>query len=61
MANKKDYDWLDDPFNDRKDQKPQTGCSGFAIGAIILVFVLVIALGYFIIGSFGALAEIFAA
>ncbi|MEG0503408.1 MAG: hypothetical protein RR547_02065 [Raoultibacter sp.] len=60
MAKKDDYDWLDDPFNDHKNHKPQGGCSGVALVAVVLVFVLIIVLGFFVLGSVGAISDMFA-
>lgn len=57
---KEDYDWLDDPFDERKNQKPQGGCSGIAVAAMILVVVLVVVLGFVVIGSLGAIGDVFA-
>ncbi|MEG0322434.1 MAG: hypothetical protein RR619_00440 [Raoultibacter sp.] len=60
MAKKEDYDWLDDPFNEHKNNKPHGGCSSAAIVAVVLVFVLIIVLGFFILSSIGAISDIFA-
>lgn len=60
MAKKEDYDWLDDPFNEHKNSKPRGGCSGVALVAVVLVFVLIIVLGFFVLGSIGAISDIFA-
>lgn len=61
MARKstQDYDWLDDPFDEKKNQKPRGGCSGPAIVALVLVVVLVGVLGFFIVGSLGALVDVY--
>lgn len=61
MAGRKeqDYDWLDDPFNDAKNQKPRGGCTGPAIVALVIVVVLVCVLGFFVIGSIGTLADVY--
>ncbi|MEQ3362608.1 hypothetical protein [Raoultibacter massiliensis] len=56
---KQDYDWLDDPFDDRKNQKPQGGCSGIALVALILAVVLVAVLGFVVVGSLGVLGDVY--
>ena len=56
---KQDYDWLDDPFDDRKNQKPQGGCSGSALVALILAVVLVAVLGFVVVGSLGVLGDVY--
>lgn len=61
MAGRKeqDYDWLDDPFNDAKNQKPRGGCTGPAVVALAIAVVLVCALGFFVVGSIGTLADVY--
>ncbi|WP_139652966.1 hypothetical protein [Raoultibacter phocaeensis] len=61
MARKheQDYDWLDDPFDEKKNQKPRSGCTGPALVALVLVVVLIGVLGFFLIGSLGALTDVY--
>jgi hypothetical protein len=60
MASKEDYDWLDDPFNDKKNP-PKKGMSSGSKAAIgigcVVVFIGLIVLAVLVIAGAGSLAD----
>ena len=56
---RKDYDWLDDPFNDKKNRpKGMSGGSKAAIGiGCVVVFIGLIVLAVLVIAGAGSLAD----
>ena len=60
MARKEDYDWLDDPFNDKKDpaKKGMGTGSKAAIGiGCVVVFIGLLVMAVLVIAGAGSLAE----
>ncbi len=63
MARKDDYNWLDDPFDEKKAARDANGMSGGAkaalgIGCLLVVVAVVVLLVFAVVNFVGVMAEL---
>lgn len=62
MAKKDEFDWLDDPFNDKKASQQQTGMSNgtkvaLGCGCLVVLVAVVVLLMFFLVDAMSILSQ----